>query len=496
MIYDFGFHEHFDQIPERLKTFLQIVSLIICIINYSLFKRVEKTSVESVSLNKKKIPADEMTSVVDRIQDGNMSQVGALSELWELIFDRLSGRQLLDVIQVSREFKEIVEQSSKLMEKLNLTLTKSNLNNGILLRSRRKYKNVIIDGVTEIDSYLKVFLCNQSNSIKSVKITNCDITLAEVQRLLDKVSHNVSVLSMCNVTLITDTPKDTKVNFCSLKKLNILSCNDNTCVNALNMFSSSEIEDFLFMSKVDINDSELKNLKEFLISQKNLINFCMTGDAAIKLVKSINFFEVTALSMLKTLWVELDGESVGEEMMQFFLKQKTTMKVLSLGKFKIDAELMSHLQNFKQLKSLRFCECTLKPLQNYTINTHVNDFSLSSVEVKNPTDEEIICKLLRSMHHVEKLNISSLDITFNIALTMAYDMKRLIHLSFDGCDLNPFTFVNIKRLKFTGGERDAILRMLLVNRQIEWLELEQEHQRDTDFYDFVINKLNLLVKFY
>jgi hypothetical protein len=48
-----------------------------------------------------------------------------LPELWEIVFDELSGFQLLDVILVCKQFKEIVETSSRLMDKLNLVLKKS-----------------------------------------------------------------------------------------------------------------------------------------------------------------------------------------------------------------------------------------------------------------------------------------------------------------------------------------------------------------------------------
>jgi hypothetical protein len=99
-----------------------------------------------------------------------------------------------------------------------------------------------------------------------------------------------------------------------------------------------------------------------------------------------------------------------------------------------------------------------------------------------------MCSFLCSIHAV-KLNLSSVGITFDVALAIAYDMRHLIHLSIDKCNLNPFTFANIKELKFIDVERSALLRMIQVNRQIKWLELSKQHRKDPDICN-VINKLN------
>lgn len=412
-----------------------------------------------------------------------------LPELWERIFDELSGCQLLDVILVCKQFKEIVETSSRLMDKLNLVLRKSRCDEN-LLRSIRKYKNLIVDGV---DENLKVFLRIHSKSIENLKIFNCTITTSDMKQLLDPISNNLRVLSMCNVKLIANTFVKTKTNFPRLQKLHLMTCDDNTCASILKGFCDGNLQEFVYMSDCHVDENQFESLMRFLSLNRKLTSLCLSGDVAGKLMKSEKYVDVARFN-LESFWVEFEAKKQEEvrveaqNLIAFLVKQKPTLKVLNVGNLQIDEKFVNLLSGFNQLTSLRFSNCTFKSHQSYAINGIVKEISLSETDVN--LYEKEVSSFLRSMQHAVKLKLSSVKITFDVALTVAYDMQCLIHLTVDKCHLNPFTFANIKRLRFIEVERSAMLRTIQVNRQIEWLEMAKQHQNDPDISN-VINKLTL-----
>lgn len=429
--------------------------------------------------------------------DSNQICLKMLPELWEIVFDELSGLQLLDVILVCKQFKEVVETSSRLMDKLNLVLRKSQCDES-LVSSLRKYKNVIVDGVA-VDDNLKAILCSQSKSIENLKISNCTITTSDLQQFLKPICHSVRVFSLCNLKLITNTSvKKLKINFPRLQKLHLMAYDDNTCVDTLEIFRDENIQEFVYMSDCHVDESALESLMRFLASQEKLTSLCLVGEVGGKLMKTKKFADCGSL---ESLWmdfgnggnvqqgrnlVQLDNETLQQNFIKFVFNYQTTLKVLNITNLQIDQKLVNSLASFNQLTCLRFSSCTFKPHQSYAINAIVKEISLSDID-GNLYGKEI-CSFLCSMHAV-KLKLSLVAITFDVALTIGYDMRHLIYLSIDKCNLNPFTFANIKELKIIDMERSALLRMIQVNRQIEWLEMSKQHRNEPDICD-VINNLN------
>ena len=142
--------------------------------------------------------------------------------------------------------------------------------------------------------------------------------------------------------------------------------------------------------------------------------------------------------------------------------------------------------SFNQLCSLRSSNYTLKPYQVYTINETFKEVSLSKTNANS--NEKEICCFLSSIQRASKLNFSMLSIAFDVALAIAYDIQRLIHLSLDKCDLNPFTFAHVKKLRFLDKDRKVVLRIILVKRQIEWMEISKNLKCDID----ICNAMNII----
>jgi hypothetical protein len=405
-----------------------------------------------------------------------------LPELWEKIFEELSGRELLQVFLVCKDFKGIIETSSRLMHKLNLNLTKSK-SDGIILQSTRKYRNLTVDGVNE---NLKAFLCAQSNSIENLRIANCSITTSDVQQLLEPICHIIRELSLCNVKLRANKSEEVKgMNFVRLEKLRIMSCYDNTCLDALHLLQTAKLREFVYMSNHHARD-EFESLMRFLISQEELTSFCLASNVAGRLMQSEEFTN-EARFRLKTFWVEYDGDNHGN-LLKFLVKHQQTLKQLSVENLQIASDFINSLSTFNQLSALRLSNCSFKPNQTYKVNKTVKELSLSPSNAASCEKE--ICSFLSSMQRAEKLNLSSFKITFDVALSVAYNMQCLIHLSLDKCDLNPFSFVNIKRLRFIDGKRIDVMQTTLVNRHVELLELSKDFRDDPDIRD-VIDKLEM-----
>lgn len=412
-----------------------------------------------------------------------MSKAELPPELWETIFNELPGHQLLNVVLVSKKFKVIVEQSTMLMRKLNLVLKNSNVDDAILLQTKRKYQNLIFDEIS-VDSILIDFLLKQSANIESIKITNC-LKKSSTSKLL----KNFQVLPLKSDAKTTVE----KINLKKLKKLFIMTCTDNTCIESLEILDAIRLQEFLYMSDCDVNEADLTLLKSFLLSLMKLTNLCLLGDGADKLMNSEIFVKSISFK-LETFYVEFKQGSDSRSFMQFLQRHKESLKVLSVGKMEINESLLQLFRDFCCLNTFRVSNCQFRNNFNCPTNEGVRNLFLSEIDTTNSVTENGICNLLRSMHHAVKLNLTSIDVTFNLALIIAYEMKNLTSLTLIKCDFKPFSFANIKRMKFVNCEQQKVLQTLLVNRHVEYLEVEEPLQHDSELNE-VINKLRIHVKY-
>lgn len=404
-------------------------------------------------------------------------------ELWEKVLEHLTGSQLLDVSLVCKKLYEIIGVSKKLMNKLSLSLTILNVEriDKCLNQSKRKYSNLTLDGLTRVSIDLKKLLHHQSRNIASVKISNCTLNPTRVKHLLNPISKTLRNLTLCNVKLMNESQITFQLSFICLQKVCIMACIDNTIVSTLKMICDANICEFFFMSNTDVNVYEASVVMEFLSTQRKIRSLVITGEAAGRLMRLEKFLPFK----LESLCIEFASGSDTEHVSRFLMKHKTSLTSLSLGRMTIDSELIDCLASFNQLRCSRFSECSFKPNQSFVKNNYVKKVFLSGISADN---EQMICKLLSSMQTVREIYFQSFEVTFNVCLSIAYDMKHLARLTLNKCEINPFTFVNVKRLKFIEGERDDIIKMILVNRQIEMLEIDRTYQHCTDFQD-AFNKL-------
>lgn len=417
-----------------------------------------------------------------------MLAIELLPELWEIILDELSGRQLLDVIRVCKTFEEVIGRSSRLMKKFNLLIKGLNSDDSALLRSQRKYKNLVFDGNSEVNAQLKKFLQVQQENIENVKITSCAIRLTDLVHLIDPVSQHIKVLQLFNVTLLTEESRKNLILLPSLRKLHIMIRDSNTAINILPMLQESKLSEFLFMSNCGTSDKELEIIAHFLSSQPTLLSLCVAGNAARKMLNVDKFIDNIEFR-LKVLYAELDEDA---KLMEFLTKQMTTLKELNFENMRITSMIINHLANFKELRRLGLWSCSYEQVKSYDANFGIGNLSISRV---NSIHDETTCALLRSMKHAEILNLLSFDISFDVALTIAYEMKSLIQLSLEKCSLIPFTFINVKRLKLVDIERGAMIKMMLVNRQIGTLKISLKYKTDEDLQNLV-NEIKLNVDFF
>lgn len=416
-----------------------------------------------------------------------MHAIELLPELWEIILDELSGRQLLDVIRVCKTFEEVIRRSSRLMKKFNLLIKGLKSDDDVLLRSKRKYKNLVLDGSSTVSSHLRKFLQFQQENIENVKITSCSIRFTDLINWIEPISQHIKVLQLFNVTLLAEESEKIFIPFPSLQKLHIMIRDSNTAVNILPMLQEAKLSEFLFMSNCDTGDKELELLANFLISQPTLLSLCIAGNAARRLLNVSKFVDDIKFS-LKVLYAELDED---QRLIEFLAKQQTTLKELNFENMRISAKIINHLASFKELRTLGLWSCNYEQVKSYDANFSIRNLSISRI---NTIHDETTCALLCSMKHAEILNLLSFDISFDVALTIAYKMKSLIQLSLEKCTLMPFTFVNIKRLKFIDIERGAMIKMILVNRQIEKLKIGIKHKEDESLQN-ILNEIKLNVEF-
>lgn len=411
--------------------------------------------------------------------------------VWEIIFEWLSGNNLLQVVLVCDQFREIIENSLRLMKKLEITW--SILVDGMTMRkSKRLYSNITIEGISNANLHLMSFLCNQSNHLVNVKFSNCHLTSIDIVRLMSVIQKSIKILTLCNVRLIKENEYRVNFPFPNLNSIHIVSCDDDvSCLNIIKILRHNGIREFLFMSNCNIVDNEFDVLLNFLIGQKHLENLCIGGDSnlAFKLVSSVRFADAAKLN-LKVLWLELKEASFS--LRKFLMSQKKSLKTLCLIRQEIDGNIMNTLGCLLQLSSLRVDHCLFTAAAyDYSNNPTIKELCLSHIDTTSTVVVNQICYFLRSMHHVVQLNLKSIELTFKIYLTLAYDMKCLIHLQFDKCSIHPFTFVNVRRLDFIDCERDGILQMILVNRHVEQLQLQNKYRNDEELYQ-AIRQLQLV----
>lgn len=399
-------------------------------------------------------------------------------ELWEIIFKNLSCQQILNLSLSCKQFKDIVEHSSEAMNKICLLLNPTNIEEFTLKLSQRQYKNIIVEAFTDSSS-LTTYLQDQDN-IRSVRFSNCSMTLNDIAQIFDAISSRIETLSFSNVEVQENSKrKPTSKLMINLRKLHMLNCIDNTWLDVLSIISS-EILELAICSTCAINDCELKKLEKFLLFQGNLSSLCLVGDCVAKLMKTEKALRVTKFS-LECLWLEFDKMCEDNELI-CVINQHQRLKTLSLSRIEIGDALIDKISRLERLKTLRLSHCLVKSNQNFSRNLKLTELHLSNVKCENEKDS---VKFLKCMSCVVELLLTSTDITFAFACTIAYEMKSARSLTMNKCGARPFTFVNLKQLKLNGEDRDIVLKMIQVNRHLLKLEIDQSFQNDIEIRDAI-----------
>lgn len=395
-----------------------------------------------------------------------MPRVFLPPELWVHVFDHLSVDSLLELTLVCDAFKCLVEDSAKLMRKITLNLDNTNIFEAVKLTPIRRYRNVKIDRSSEVPAELLEIMGRQSKYIEDLKIMNSSFSASDVEKLLVLFTQHFETLTLVNTNLTARKSEGDQLCLRRLKKLNILKCDDKSSNDWLKILHIEEIEEFCYLTQSDAEEKEVITLIEFLKSLKKLKRLFVCGNLADKLGE----FPKTVTN-LHSCWIELKNIE-NTKLANFLRPHQNSLRELCLGKTSIDEELLNQLASFSNLSSLRFCASQLKSIQNLEINKHVKELSLCQLESK----ETDLCKLLRSMSEVGVLDLSSMIVTFDVSIVIAYEMKKLTQLTVDKCDAEPTTFPSVTNLKLVGCSLDVTEKLLLVNRHVKTLEIEVKYK--------------------
>ena len=402
-----------------------------------------------------------------------MASINQLSEeTLEQIFLDLPVCMIPELTTVCRKFNEVVSNSVNLMKFMEVQWQKNkSLDMRPLLESTRKFRLISIIEMSRVSPSLQSFLHNHSNTLTCISFNECAMTSSELESVL-KSLPNLVELNMCEVNFEVDS-EVSAVDLKELKSMETMYMYGDGLVGVLGFFATAKIERFQYEDNFEMNEEETEKFRDFLMSQQNLKKLSLTSNIAQKLLSDEKFVKLHELKCEDIfLWMNRDDQEGGQflqftQLETFLWSQRNFLKTLTLGRTAIPLETLRHLLSL-HLEDIRFVSCTFPDSRKIAVtNSTVKSMFVSMMETVDTETEKVLCDIMRSCKNVEKLRFSCMDITFEMSLVIAYELKHLTKLKLYNSHLIPVTFPRLTHLEILSSGSREILRLIRVNRSLK-----------------------------
>lgn len=421
-----------------------------------------------------------------------MASIESLSnEVLEEILLYLPGSSMPALMFVCKQFDEVISSSVKLMENFEVQWTKNKeLDMRPLFRSVRKYRKLQLLDVVGLKPNLHRFISNHGSTLTALFFYECSMTTSDLSRIVSMVSKNLKEFNMCEVNI----EKDAEASSCKLPQLKMMELmygRGDGYVSMLPIFADARIKRFQYEDDYEMSDDEIKVFGDFLASQSELKEFSLTCNVTQQLFADTAFSSAVSFQAEQIfLWMSnpmiLDGlasiEPVIEIVTNFLESQRDSLKTLTLGRCMISNQMASRLLKLK-MKDFRIVQCQFvwNELLGVT-NQTVEKIFLSMHETVDPITERAIGDIFKSCYNIKSMKFACVEMTFELAMSIAYGMENLKKLHLFRCDFLPITFPNLEDLEVVSCDLPSVLRLLRVNRHLKSLKVPSSYNVITSFH--------------
>lgn len=395
-------------------------------------------------------------------------------EILEKILLSVPDYEIPSLTLVCKKFNNVISNSVKLMNSFEVQWQKNKqLDMRPLFKSARKYRKISVIDTSGIKANLQEFLSNHSRSLTSISFYECTMTSTELKNVLENVPKLID-FNCCEVNFEVDCDVSS-VELKHLKNMELMYMYGDGFAGIVEFFSGVEIERFQYEDNFEMNEEETERFRDFLMSQRKLKRLSLTSNVSQKIISDEKFLKLHELSCEDIfLWMngidQRDDFQNYEQLQNFLESQRHSLKTLTLGRARIQHATLRLLMSI-ELKDIRFVSCvfpdTARTLD--VTNKSIRKIFISMMEIVDVDTERILCDFLEKCHGAEKLRISCVDLTFELALVVAYNMKKLQKLKIFNSSLLPMTFPNLESLEILGCGKREILRLIRVNRHLKTL---------------------------
>lgn len=414
------------------------------------------------------------------------------NEVLERILLFLPGATIPELMFVSKQFKDVISSSVKLMENFEVQWTKNKeLDMRPLLKSVRKYRKLQILEVTGLKPNLLRFITNHGPTLTSIYLYECSMTTTELQKIVSLVADNLKEFNMCEVNI----EKDHEVSNCKLPNLNMMELmygRGDGYVSILPLFTDSRINRFQYEDDYEMNSSEIKNFSDFLVNQSELKLLSLTCNVTQQLFSDSSFASAATFQAEQIfLWMNgptytnglVAGDPTYDNVIDFLETQRDSLKILTLGRCDFRQSMVSRLLKL-QMKELRIVQCQFIWDQVLSItNQSVEKIFISMHESIDAASERALSNIMKCCTNVKSMKFACVEVSFELSMAIAYHMKNLKKLNLFRCDLLPITYPTLQNLQIAHCHLQEVVQLLRVNRQLLTLRVPNSYNIIPSFHE-------------
>lgn len=412
-------------------------------------------------------------------------------EIIEEILLYIPGQEIPDLMVVSKKFSDVIGNSVKLMENFEVQWEKNKERGDMrpLLKSKRKYRKLQVLSVTGINRALHRFFSNHATTLTSIYFHDCAMSSTELRSILTRLAANLKEVNMCEVNFELDCDVE-PIKMPQLHEMEIMYGRGDGYISILQFFSGARVKRFQYEDDYEMDPAEVKKFSEVIASFKDLDEISLSSSITQKLFSDSDFANSSKLQLKQIfLWVNgpehqnepLANDDVYANLQIFLENHRNTLKTLTLARSTIKDEMMTFLLQF-QLKDLRLVYSDFVWRKKIGVkNLSVKRIFISMQEIIEGDTETAVTDILKSCVSLKTLRFSCVDISFEISMVMAYHMQQLEELELYQCDFIPVTYPKLKKLEVSSCEREDVIRLIRVNRQLQNLLVPSSYRFSARF---------------
>lgn len=421
------------------------------------------------------------------------------AEILEKILRLCPSEMVPDLTLVCVRFNEVIGDSVKLMENFDVNWRKDKaLDMRPLIESTRKYGSVGVFELIGIRPNLAQFIQNHSKTLTTISFNDCAMTSSELQSILYQVKGNLAEFNIYDVNFEVDS-EIVPIEMPKLTKLDWMYIRGDGIASIVKIFHGAKIKRFSYEDDWEMSDEEITNFACFLLSQPAITDMNITSNVSLKLFDNRDFAN-SAPFQLQSFFVWINGNApdsltaspqVYTSIMHFLQKQQSSLRTLTLARCLIPPAMVRAVLEL-ELNDLRLVDAKFSSIPDLTnvANTSIEKIFISIQQNISHSTEMGLCSVFRYCRNLRKIRYSCVDITFNMSVTMSYEMPKLDTLEFFRCQLEPFYYSTLKKLKIRSCDIEETTRLVRVNRQLEILHVPSQFRYDGGFIDG-INETNV-----